>query len=135
MSRLADEQGNKDDPEQASIDAPLRPRDLAHLLLAGRDLLPRQRARDQQSDLSGIELKREVLQHLLALDPEPAELDIALEQIIVDMGPPYGPTRGICLSVRYDWEAACSSPQFVAWLLQEALREGEGRPRGKKRAT
>lgn len=119
---------------QPSSEAPLRPADLAHLLLAGGDLLPRQRARDQQADLAGMELKCTVLHHLIGLDPEPPDLDAALERIIVELGPPYGPTRGICLNVRYDWEAACSSPQFVAWLLAEAVREGEGQRRGKKRA-
>ena len=115
-------------------EAPLRPADLAHLLLAGGDLLPRQRARDQQADLAGMELKRRVLHLLLALDPEPEDLDAALDRIIAEIGPPFGPTRGICLNVRYDWEAACSSPQFIAWLIDEAVREGEGQRRGKKRA-
>jgi hypothetical protein len=115
-------------------EAPLRPADLAHLLLAGGDLLPRQRARDQQADLAGMELKRRVLHLLIALDPEPEDLDAALDRIIAEIGAPFGPTRGICLNVRYDWEAACSSPQFIAWLIDEAVREGEGQRRGKKRA-
>lgn len=131
--------GASDQPnERAAVDrseAPLRPGDLAHLLLAGGDLLPRQRARDQQADLAGMELKRQALHRLIALDPEPDALDDALDRIIAELGPPYGPTRGICLNIRYDWEAACSSPQFVAWLLNEAVREGEGRPRGRKRAA
>lgn len=121
------------DPD-AAAQAPLRPADLAHLLLAGGDLLPRQRARDQQADLAGMELKRRVLHLLIALEPEPEELDAALDRIIAEIGPPFGPTRGICLNVRYDWEAACSSPQFIAWLIDEAVREGEGQGRGKKRA-
>lgn len=113
----------------------LRPADLAHLLLASGDMLPRQRARDQQADLAGMQLKRDVLERLVALDPEPADLDAALNQIIVDLGPPHGPTRGICLTIRYDWEAACASDEFVAWLLNEAIREGMGQRReGKKRA-
>jgi hypothetical protein len=115
---------------------PLRPADLARLLLSGGDLLPRKRARDQQSDLAGIELKRDVLQRLMAIDPEPESLDAALAQIIAEVGPPHGPTRGICLNIRYDWEAAVASPDFVAWLLQEAVAEGQrdGQPRGKRRA-
>jgi hypothetical protein len=121
-------------PEQPASDAQLRPADLAYFLLAGGDLLPRQRARDQQADLTGLELKRRVLHHLIALDPEPEAFDAALNQIIIELGPPYGPTRGICLNVRYDWEAAGASPQFVAWLIAEAVREGEGQRRGKKRA-
>ena len=126
----ASSQPEHDDAAQA----PLRPADLAHLLLAGGDLLPRQRARDQQADLAGMELKRRVLHQLIALDPEPEDLDAALDQIIAEIGPPFGPTRGICLNVRYDWEAACSSPQFIAWLIDEAVREGQGQRRGKKRA-
>lgn len=119
---------------QVGREAPIRPRDLAHLLLAGGCRPPRQRARDQQADLAGIELKRQVLIRLAALDPEPAELDAALQAIITDVGPPYGPTRGICLNIRYDWEAACSSPDFVAWLLNEAVRESQGVHKRKRRA-
>lgn len=116
-----------------SAEPPLRPKDLADLLLAGGDLLPRARARDQQADLAGMDLKREVLIRLSALDPEPEEVDAALARIIEAIGEPSGPTRGICLSVRSDWDAACQSPSFVAWLLEEAVRESSGRPRKGKR--
>jgi len=111
----------------------IRASDLAQLLLSGGDLLPRQRARDQAADLAGMKLKRDVLQRLAALDPEPDALDAALQQIIEDIGPPHGPTRGICLNVRYDWEAAITSPEFVAWLLDEAVRESQGIRRRKGR--
>lgn len=118
--------------EQA-MDAPLRPKDVADLMLAGGELLPRQRARDQQADLAGMALKREILVRLSALDPEPEEIEVALAQIIEAMGEPSGPVRGVCLNIRYDWEAACQSPQFVAWLLEEALRASSGAPRKGKR--
>ena len=116
------------------MDAPLRPKDLADLMLASGEMLPRQRARDQQADLTGMALKREVLVRLSALDPEPDEIDAALAQIIHTMGEPSGPTRGICLNIRYDWDAACQSPAFVAWLLDQALRESSGETRKGKRA-
>ncbi len=116
------------------MNAPLRPKDLANLMLSGGDLLPRQRARDQQADLAGMALKREVLERLSALDPEPEEIDDALARIIEAIGEPSGPTRGVCLHVKYDWEAACQSPEFVGWLLHEALRESSGEPRRRKRA-
>lgn len=112
----------------------LRPADLARLLLASGDLLPRQRARDQQADLAGIALKRAALEQLIALDPEPEELDAALAQIIAALGPPYGPIRGICLNIRYDWEAASTTPGFVEWLLQEARRAAAGHRRKGPRA-
>lgn len=116
------------------MDAPIRPHDLASLLLAGGELSPRQRARDQQADLAGMRLKREVLQRLMAIDPEPEDLDAALLQIIADIGEPSGPTRGICLNIRYDWDAACESPALIAYLLDEALRDSSGEPRKGKRA-
>ena len=116
------------------MDTPLRPKDLADLMLASGELLPRQRARDQHADIAGMELKREVLLRLSALDPEPEAIDEALAEIIAAMGEPSGPTRGICLNIRYDWDAAVQSPEFVAWLLDEALRESSGGPRKKQRA-
>lgn len=119
---------------QVSEGLPCRPRDFANLMLAGSGLRTRQRARDQQADRAGIELKRRVLAQLAVMDPEPENVDATLEQIIMDFGPPYGPTRSICLSVRSDWETACSSPQFLAWLLQEAVSDEQPR-RGKQRAN
>jgi hypothetical protein len=112
---------------------PLRPRDLALLLLASGSLLPRQRARDQQADRAGLGLKRRVLDRLAALDPEPEELEAALLQIIGEFGEPTGPTRAIALSLRDDWEAARASPEWVAQLLGEAVRDSaEGKPRGRR---
>ncbi len=131
---LAQDQKTDQETGLTDVSTPCRPRDLAQLMLAGPGLRTRQRARDQQADKAGIELKRQVLVRLAALDPEPADIIGALEQIISDIGPPYGPTRGVCLSIRSDWEAACTSPQFVTWLLQEAVRDGGGPRRGKQRA-
>ncbi len=127
-------QRSGDDARVAISQAPCRPADVANLLLAGPGLRSRERARDQQADKAGLELKRQVLERLAALDPEPEQVDAALEQIIREVGPPYGPTRGVCLHVRSDWDAACSSPQFVPWLLEEAIRAGAEPRRGKKRA-
>ncbi len=127
-------EGSKEDGQAATPNVPCRPADLANLLLAGPGLRSRQRARDQQADKAGIELKRQVLVRLAALDPEPEQLDEALEQIIHEMGRPHGPTRGVCLSVRSDWETACSSPHFIAWLLEQAIRDGMEPRRGRNRA-
>jgi hypothetical protein len=119
-------------PEQ-SPGEPLRPRDLAVLLLASGDLLPRQRARDQQADLAGMLLKRRVLDRLAALDPEPAELEAALMHIVEEIGPPAGPTRASALSIREEWQAAAASPEWVAQLLGDALRESaEGTRHGRR---
>jgi hypothetical protein len=114
----------------------VRPKDMALLLLASGDLLPRQRARDQQADISGSTLKARILNELVWLDPEPVQMEAALEQIVTLLGEPSGPTRAVAVSVFEEWQAACASPQFVEWLLAQAVQEGlaptEGRRRGRK---
>lgn len=101
----------------------LRPSNLALLLLASGDLRPRKRARDQQADRVGLELKCRILQRLAALDPEPADFEAALVQIVDDLGPPSGPARAVAQVVHAEWQAACASPEWVAQLLAEAMRE------------
>jgi hypothetical protein len=114
----------------------IRPSDLALFLLASGDLMPRQRARDQQADIAGLELKRRILDMLVSYDPEPDALEQTLLQIANEIGPPLGPTRAICVSVRDDWQDAATTPEFVEWLINQAVDqdrfEREGR-RGKKR--
>ena len=113
----------------------IRPSDLALFLLASGENQPRQRARDQQADIAGLELKRQVLDLLIAADPEPAELDAALMQIVTQLGAPTGPTRAICGTIREEWEAAALAPGFTEWLIEQALRESENPARrtGKRR--
>ena|SRR5260370_13745460 len=106
-----------------STSEPLRPSALALLLLSSGDLRPRKRARDQQADRAGLDLKRKILQRLAELDPEPHELDAALVRIVGEMGPPTGPTRAVAESVREDWQSACLAPEWVAQLLGEAVQE------------
>jgi hypothetical protein len=112
---------------------PLRPHDLAVLLLASGDLRPRLRARDQEADRTGLELKCRVLERLIALDPEPAELSETLARIVEEMGPPTGPTRAVALSFQEEWQAAGASPEWVALLLGEATRASEEGPRRGRR--
>ena len=114
----------------------LRPKDMALLLLASGELLPRQRARDQESDRAGNTLKSRMLNALIEFDPAPEQLEAALEQIIAAFGPPTGPTRAIAVGIREEWQAACASPEFVEWLLAQAVHTGleptEGHGRGQK---
>jgi hypothetical protein len=111
-----------------SVDPP-RPRDLALLLLASGDLLPRQRARDQQADRAGLDLKRQLLEQIAAIDPEPTELDAALMRIVQDQGPPAGPMRALAMSFREEWQAACAAPEWLGHLLVEAVNPPRGRRR------
>jgi hypothetical protein len=110
-------------PNNPATEPPLRPRDFALLLLASGDLRPRKRARDQQADQAGLELKRRVLDRLAALDPEPGDVEAALVRVVEEIGPPTGPSRAIAATVRDEWLAACASPEWVEQLLGEAMRE------------
>ena len=105
---------------------PLRPRNLALLLLASGDLRPRQRARDQQADQAGLSLKCRMLDRLAALDPEPGELEAALQRIVEEIGPPHGPSRAIASSIRDDWLHASTSPAWIQQLLEQAKRASGG---------
>jgi hypothetical protein len=103
----------------------IRPRDLALLLLASGDLLPRKRARDQKADRAGLDLKRRMLDHIAAVDPEPDALEQALADFIEQLGPPSGPARAVAVEFREEWQAACAVPAWTAHLLQEALHAPE----------
>jgi hypothetical protein len=93
------------------------------LLLASGDLRPRKRARDQQADRAGLDLKRRVLDRLAALDPEPEAVPTTLAQIIDEFGLPQGPTRAIATLVWEEWQMACVSPGWVTQLLDEATSQ------------
>ncbi len=101
----------------------VRPRDLATLLLASGELLPRQRARDQQADIAGNELKCRLLARLCEIDPEPAELVTALETIVREIGEPPGPSQAIARAFVEELETAARTPHLVAWLLDRAAAE------------
>ena len=111
----------------------IRPREFALLLLGSGDALPRSRARDQQADAAGLELKRRVLAGVVARDPEPDDLEAALLTIIDDFGPPDGPTRAVARGVLDEYRFAASAPGWVPHLLDEATappREKGGGRRG-----
>ena len=98
-----------------------RPRDFALFLLGSGEASPRQRARDQQADAAGLELKRRVLAQVVARDPEPDELEAELIRIVEDLGPPDGPTRAVARGVLDEWRFAADAPGWVPHLLGEAV--------------
>src|SRR3954471_13335838 len=112
---------------------PSRPRDLALLLLATSYEPPRARARDQQADRAGGALRREVLDRLIRVDPEPEALDGALAAIVDELGEPTGPTRGICSMILQEWAESRLVPGYWGWLISEAVSQGEGDRRGPRR--
>jgi hypothetical protein len=99
----------------------LRPRDLALLMMASGDTLPRMRARDQQADRAGLDLKQRMLERIAALDPEPNMLEEKLVQVVGELSPPSGPARALAVLFHEEWQAACATPEWIGQLLAEAL--------------
>ncbi len=108
-------------PQELNPQESRLPRDLAVLLLAIGFDPPRARARDQQADRAGGELRRFVLDRVAAIDPEPEELEVTLTAIIEELGGPSGPTRGVCSSFLEEWTQARAVPDSWNWLIAEAL--------------
>jgi hypothetical protein len=100
---------------------PFSPRDFALLLLGSGDATPRQRARDQQADAAGLELKRRVLLEVVARDPDGHEFEAELMAIVDTLGEPTGPTRAVALGVLEEWRLTAASPGWVPHLLSEAV--------------
>ena len=107
------------------VHLPLRPRDFALLLLACGDGTPRPRARDQQADRAGLELRQRVLNALVTRDPEAGDLEAALLAIVEEFGRPCGPTRAIARALIEEWQATSTTPAWTAHLLGEAVRGPE----------
>ncbi|MFN8500180.1 MAG: hypothetical protein U0641_20190 [Anaerolineae bacterium] len=105
----------------------LRPKDLFELMRA-RWEKPRERARDMRADEYGASLKLQVIEDIIAADPDPDALAPMLAAYVADRGPGNGPLRGVCTDLIYDWQQAQISPQWVEWL-----RTAPAEARGTKR--
>jgi hypothetical protein len=127
MDRTAEGMTQDESAREASTSPDVaRPRDLALLLLAIGAGPPRARARDQEADRTGGELRRQVLDRLVALDPDPSGVEAALEVIVAEMGEPTGPARAVACSVLEEWGQTLAWPASWDWLLSEALERTQG---------
>ena len=75
------------------------------------------------------QLKVELLEYIEAADPDPPRFSAALAEAVVAVtrGPGTGPAQAVASDLQMDWNLACTSPGFVAWLRNAAAR---GEPRG-----
>jgi hypothetical protein len=69
-------------------------------------------------------LKLRLLEHVEAADPEPSAFAGALAEAVIAIsdGPGTGPAQAVASDLQMDWDLACASPGFVAWLRQAATR-------------
>jgi hypothetical protein len=69
-------------------------------------------------------LKIKLLERVQDVDPEPDLFTAALAQAVIDVtdGQGTGPAQAVASDLQMDWNLACSSPGFVAWLRTAAQR-------------
>jgi len=65
-------------------------------------------------------LKLELLDHVAAIDPEPALFSAALADAVITIsrGPGTGPAQAVASDLQMDWDLAQMSPGFVTWLRE-----------------
>jgi hypothetical protein len=70
-------------------------------------------------------LKLQLLEHVEAADPEPRLFTAALAEAVmaVSGGLGTGPAQAVASDLQMDWDLACTSPGFVAWLREAAARQ------------
>ena len=102
-------------------DSAQRPADVCKALLSALEAAEgrrRSRKRDQTPDAYGLSLKRELLQRVLAADPEPSQFEAWLLAYTQTCGDPTtaGPVLAMARAVYEDWRLAHTSEEFRRWL-------------------
>ena len=74
------------------------------------------------------QLKIQLLEHVEAADPDPANFTAVLGEAVVAVssGPGTGPAQAVASDLEMDWHMARSSPGFVIWLRAAAARHRFG---------
>jgi len=107
-----------------STDAPLsRPREVCGELLAALDASEgrrKRRKRDTTPDAIGLEVKRELLEHAIAADPEPEAFEAWLLEQCLASGAAEGGVRAMALSIFEEWRLAHDAASFREWLARGA---------------
>jgi hypothetical protein len=99
----------------------MRPREFCNL---ERELVRRMTMRKKRQVAMGPVqlLKLRLLDEVHAADPEPDAFAAAVSRavVIVSDGGATGPAQAVASDLEMDWQLACTSPGFVAWLRTAA---------------
>ena len=80
----------------------------------------KRRKRDTTPDTLGMEVKRALLDAVIADDPDPEAFEAWLFARVQETGDLTGATRAMALELRDEWEFALASAGFRAWLAAGA---------------
>ena len=101
----------------------VRPAQFCSALLAtltAADGRRRRRVRNTTPDAIGLGLKRELLEGVIAADPEAADFEEWLLQRCIAAGPGSGGVQAMALSILEEWKLAEEAGEFQEWLRQGA---------------
>ena len=100
---------------------PLRPAEFCALERELVASMAMRKKRNVKMD-SAQRLKLALLSHVEAADPAPDEFTAALGEAILAVtdGPNTGPAQAVASDLQMDWDMACTSNGFVAWLRSTA---------------
>ncbi|MBX6755035.1 MAG: type III secretion fhipep protein [Thermorudis peleae] len=122
---------------QNPIASLIRPAEFSRALLHALDASEgrrRRRKRDQTPDSIGLSLKRDVLEKIIAEDPEPEAFEAWLLDLVLHT-PGSGGLRAMCQDILQEYRLAQQDPRFSEWLAEgapsdDALPEGQLTGRG-----
>ncbi len=113
----------------------MAPGDLEHLdpaefcalerqLVAAMTMRKKRRLAMEPSQMLRIQL----LEHVACANPAPSDFAAALAAAVVDVsgGIHTGPAQAVASDLQMDWQLACTSPGFRAWLRQAAAASPNG---------
>lgn len=104
-------------------EAPLEPREFCALQ---RELVNGMTMRKKRKIAMGPvqELKVRLLDRLEALGPPPERFAESVARVVheSDDGQATGPAQAVASDLLMDWQMACASPRYVAWLREAARR-------------
>ena len=80
----------------------------------------RRRKRDTTPDAIGLTMKRELLERVVAADPEPDEFEAWLHKQCLAAGGGEGGVRAMALSIFEEWRLAQQADSFREWLARGA---------------
>ncbi len=83
--------------------------------LAASEGRRKRRKRDQTPDQIGLELKRWILEQIIAADPDPEAFEAWLFELVLQT-PGSGGLRAMCQEVLLEYQLAQQDPDFRAWL-------------------
>jgi hypothetical protein len=82
----------------------------------------RRRKRDTTPDAIGLSIKRDLLEHAVAADPDPDAFEGWLLARCFESadGASIGATRAMALEILAEWRLACGTDAFGSWLARGA---------------